>query len=135
VAILRYRLYDLDLVVNRTLLYGVLSALLVGVYLGAVFGLGAMVRSISGQRSNGLVVAASTLLVAALFRPLRNRVQAVINRRFYRRRYDAARTLEAFSVRLRREVDLDELSGHLVAVVRDAMQPAEASLWLRERQP
>jgi hypothetical protein len=134
IAMLRYRLYDIDVIVNRTLVYGALTALLAGVYLGAVFGLGALVRSIAGHGNNGLVVAASTLAVAALFTPARRRVQAFIDRSFYRRKYDAARTLESFGARLRDDVDLDELSGHLVGVVRETMQPAKVSLWLRDAE-
>jgi hypothetical protein len=131
VAILRYRLYDIDVIVNRTLVYGGLTALLAGVYVGAVFGLGALVRSIAGHGNNGIVVAASTLAVAALFSPARRAIQGFIDRRFYRRKYDAARTLESFGARLRDDVDLDELHSHLVGVVRETMQPERVSLWLR----
>jgi uncharacterized membrane protein YeiH len=125
IAILRYRLYDIDRIINRTLVYAALTAVLGGLYGVVVVGLGTIVGSSS------LVVAASTLLVAALFRPARRWVQGLIDRRFYRQKYDAARTLEAFTARLREEVDLDSLTGDLVGVVRDTMQPVRASLWLR----
>jgi hypothetical protein len=128
VAILRHRLYDIDRIINKTLVYGVLTLLLGAVYVGIVVGLGTLV----GQST--LLVAASTLLVAALFRPARRRVQGLIDRRFYRSKYDAARTLESFSARLREDVDLDSLTGDLVAVVRGTMQPAHASLWLRSSE-
>jgi MFS family permease len=132
IAILKYRLYDIDLVINRTLVYGLLTALLVGVYVVLAVGLGTAVRSVAEQENNSVVIAASTLAVAALFGPARRRIQAFIDRRFYRGKYDAARTLEAFSARLREEVDLDSLTGELLTVVRKTMQPAHASLWLRE---
>jgi hypothetical protein len=131
VAILRYRLYDIDRIINRTLVYTALTALLIGVYVAAAVGLGALVRSLSGQENNSLVIAASTLAVAALFGPARRRIQGFIDRRFYRRKYDASRTLESFSARLREQVDLDSLSGELVGVVRETMQPMHVSLWLR----
>lgn len=131
VAILRYRLYDIDRIINRTLVYGALTALLVGVYVGAAVGLGALLRSVTGQENNSLVIAASTLAVAALFGPARRRIQVFIDRRFYRRKYDATRTLETFSAKLREQVDLDSLSGELVGVVHETMQPAHVSLWLR----
>lgn len=126
IAILRYRLYDIDRIVNRALVYGVLTVLLAAVYAGVTVGLGTLV----GESS--LVVAASTLLVAALFRPARRWIQGLIDRRFYRQKYDAARTLEAFTARLREEVDLDSLTEDLLGVVRDTMQPAWASVWLAE---
>jgi hypothetical protein len=132
VAILKYRLYDIERLVNRTLVYLVLTALLAGVYLGAVLGLGAAARSVTGQSDSAVVVAGSTLLVAALFRGFRRRVQSFIDRRFYRRKYDAVRTLQAFTSQLRDEVDLEVLAADLVAVVQDTMQPAQVSLWLRD---
>jgi hypothetical protein len=134
VAILKYRLYDLDRIINRTLVYGALTALLVLVYAGAVVGLGEMLRRLTDQDRNSLAVAASTLAVAALFRPARARIQGFIDRRFYRRRYDAVRTLESFSARLRNEVELDELTTDLLGVVRETVQPIHASLWLRDAQ-
>ena len=130
VAILKYRLYDIDRIINRTLVYGPLTAALVLVYFGSVVGLQALFRTLSGQEST-LAVVASTLAIAALFGPLRRRVQAFVDRRFYRRKYDARKTLEAFSVKLRDETDLEALNDELVRVVREAMQPAHAGLWLR----
>ncbi len=130
IAILRYRLYDINLIINRTLVYGSLTATLALVYAGSVVSLQAALRSLTGQEST-LAVVASTLAIAALFGPLRRRVQAFVDRRFYRRKYDAAKTLEAFSVRLRDETQLDTLSDDLVGVVTRTVQPAYASLWLR----
>ena len=130
IAVLRYRLYDIDLVINRTLVYGALTATLALVYLGSVVGLQLLLSPIVGE-GNQLAVGASTLLIAALFGPLRRRVQSFIDRRFYRRKYDARKTLETFSARLREVSDLDGLSGELLAVVRETVQPAHASLWLR----
>ena len=130
IAILRYRLYDIDLFINRTLVYGSLTATLVALYFGGIVVLQRLFVLLTGQRST-LAVVASTLVIAALFNPLRRSIQSLIDRRFYRNKYDAARALEAFSVKLREETDLGALSDDLLGVVRETMQPAHVSLWLR----
>lgn len=130
VAILRYRLYDIDALINRTLVYGAVSALLAATYFGGAVVIQSLLRPFT--TGSELAVAGSTLLVVALFQPLRGRVQDVVDRRFYRSRYDAARTLDAFSSRLRDQVELDAVQADLVGVVHDTIRPAHASLWLRD---
>ena len=128
--LLRYRLYDLDRIISRTLAYGLLTVLLVSAYAGVVLGLGRLV-----PQDSSLVVAGATLAVAAAFQPARRRVQQAVDRRFNRRRYDAAHTIQVFSGRLREQIDLDTLTAALLAVVEQTMQPTQASLWLRPQPP
>jgi hypothetical protein len=133
VAILRYRLYDIDIIIKRTLLYALLTIILAALYFGLVIGAQRLTQAFSGQRvgQQPVVIVLSTLLIAALFTPLRARLQGWIDRRFYRSRYDAAKTLAAFSATLRSEVDLAQLNEQLLGVVEQTMRPAHASLWLR----
>jgi hypothetical protein len=132
IAILRYRLYDIDRIINRTLVYGSLTLMLVLVYFGGVTATQALFTALTRQEEQPqLAIVVSTLVIAALFTPLRGRIQAFIDRRFYRRKYDARKTLEAFSTKLRDETNLDALSDDLVGVVRETMQPDHVSLWLR----
>src|SRR5215218_2810470 len=130
IAVLKYRLYDIDIIINRTLVYGPLSATLVALYFGGIVMLQRLFVALTGQQST-LAVVASSLAIAALFNPLRRRIQGIVDRRFYRRKYDASKTLEAFSAKLRDATDLESLSGDLKAVVRETMQPSHVSLWLR----
>jgi hypothetical protein len=132
IAIVRYRLWDIDIIINRTLVYGSLTVLLALIYFGLVIGLETVVRLFTGQASQSpVIIVASTLAIATLFQPLRHRLQAIIDRRFYRRKYDAAKIIEAFSAMLRNQVDLNTLSEQLLAVVQETMQPTFVSLWLR----
>jgi ADP-ribosylglycohydrolase len=135
-AVLKYRLYDIDLLINRTLVYGSLTTMLVAVYFGSVATTQAILRALTGQTEQPqLAIVVSTLVIAALVNPLRRRIQSFIDRRFYRRKYDARKTLEDFSARLRDETDLETLNGDLADVIRETMQRAHVSLWLRPNRP
>ncbi len=135
-SILRYRLWDIDLLINRTLVYTTLTASLAMIYFGSVVLLQHLVNGVTGQVGQSpLVIVASTLAIAALFHPLRRRIQKIIDKRFYRRQYDAAKIIAAFSATLRNEVDLEQLREQLVAVVQETMQPSHVSLWLRPPEP
>ena len=135
IAIMRYRLYDIDVIINRSLVYGSLTVLLALVYFGLIIGLGSLVRLFSGQVSQSpVVIVVSTVAIFALIQPLRHRIQRIIDRRFYRSKYDAAKIIANFSSTLRDEVDLNTLTEHLVAVVQETMQPEHVSLWLRKSE-
>jgi hypothetical protein len=132
IAVLRYRLYDIDILINRALVYGSLTTALVLIYVGGVAITQTVFRTLTGQEQQPqLAVVVSTLVIAAIFNPLRRRVQAFVDRRFYRKKYDAVQILQSFGARLRNETDLDTLSSDLVGVVRETVQPAHVSLWLR----
>jgi hypothetical protein len=129
IALLRYRLWNIDIIINRTLVYGTLTVILSVIYIGLIFGLQALLHGVISQE-NGVAIVISTLATAALFQPLRHRLQMIVDRRFYRSKYDAAKIIETFSATLRNEVDLEQLSEQLVAVVQETMQPTHISLWM-----
>ena len=133
IALLRYRLWDIDRVINRTLVYALLSGILAFIYVGLIIALQALLRGIINQ-TNDVAIVVSTLAIAALFQPLRQRIQRIVDRRFYRSKYDAAKTLAAFSATLRNEINLQQSREQLVAVVQETMQPTFVSLWLRPTQ-
>ena len=133
-AMLRSQLWEIDVLINRTLVYGTFTVILTGVYVGLVIGLQALLRGIISQ-DNSVAIVLSTLVIAALFQPLRQGIQRLIDRRFYRSKYDTAKTLQAFSATLRNEMDLDTLREQLLAVVQETMQPAHVLLWLRPPEP
>jgi hypothetical protein len=134
IAILRYRLWDIEVIIRRTLIYGALTTTLLLMYVGSVVVLQRIVQVLTGSTRSTIVTVISTLAIAALFQPLRHRIQKVIDRRFYRRKYDAQQTLHAFSAHLQEQTDLNQLSGDMLNVVQETLQPAHASLWLREPQ-
>ena len=133
-AILRSRLWEIDVLINRTLVYGTLTVILTGIYVALVIGLSALLRSIISHDS-GVAIVLSTVAIYVLFQPLRRRIQQVIDRHFYRRKYDAAKVVAAFSATLHQEVDLEQLREHLLAVVQETMEPTHVSLWLRTPPP